>query len=100
LNCGHEVSFSASAYSVRFYSTAADSIITSLSFGRRATSTAVRVGRKASKILPYTSQLTDPWLAVEFGDVTSQENQIAASQERYKSCYRRREFWKCDVENL
>ena len=46
------------------------------------------------------TQLTDPWLAVEFGNVTSQENQIAAAQEGYKSCYRRREFWKCDVESL
>jgi hypothetical protein len=45
-------------------------------------------------------QLTDLCLAVEFGNVTSRENQIAAAQERYKSCYRRREFWKCDVESL
>src|SRR5580704_4968763 len=73
LNCGHEVSFSASAYSVPFYSTAIASIITSLSFDRRA---------------------------VEFGNVTSQENQIAAAQEGYKSCHWRRYFWKCDVESL
>ena len=28
------------------------------------------------------------------------EGVSAAAQERYKSCYRRREFWKCDVESL
>jgi hypothetical protein len=47
-----------------------------------------------------TYQIDGRGACVEFGNTTSQENQIAAAQERYKSCYRRREFWECDVESL
>ena len=45
-------------------------------------------------------KLADPWFAVDLGDMASQEEQIAAAQKRYKSCHRRRQFRKRNVEGV
>ncbi len=55
---------------------------------------------KTSTAMEAGPKLADPWSAVDLGDMARREKRIAAAQKRYKSCHRRRQFWKRDLEGV